>query len=77
MAKTYKSKALAAAHENISDLYRLGLIDKKTMRKFDAACLAPVPKVTPVAVRSSRRKGGVSQGDLAARPNRKRKEQTR
>jgi hypothetical protein len=54
MAKTYKNKALAAAHENISDLYRLGMVDKKTMRKFDAACLAPMPKVTPViTVRSS------------------------
>jgi len=28
MAKTYKSKALAAAHENVSDLYRLGMVDK-------------------------------------------------
>ena len=39
-ARAYKSKAMAELHENVSDLHRLGLIDEKTMRKFDAACLA-------------------------------------
>lgn len=29
MVKTYKSKAMAALHENVSDLYRVGMIDKK------------------------------------------------
>ena len=35
----YKSRALAELHENASDLYRLELIDEKTMRKLDRACL--------------------------------------
>ena len=43
-AKTYSSRALAELHENVCDLYRLGLIDEKTKRKFDAACLAPARK---------------------------------
>jgi len=47
--KTYKSKALAALHENVTDLHRVGGIDKKTMRKFDAACLAPARKPTRAA----------------------------
>jgi hypothetical protein len=34
MAQTYPSRALAEAYENASDLYRLGLIDKKTMKSF-------------------------------------------
>jgi len=42
--RTCKSRALAALHENVRDLHRLGLIDEKAMRKFDAACLAPARK---------------------------------
>ena len=53
MPKTYKSKALAELHENVCDLHRLGLIDKKTMRKFDAACLTSACKLTPAAIRST------------------------
>lgn len=43
-AKACKSEALAALHENVSDLHRAGFIDDKTLRKFDAACLAPARK---------------------------------
>lgn len=43
-AKACKSEALAALHENVSDLHRAGFIDTKAMRKFDAACLAPARK---------------------------------
>ena len=50
MPKVYRSKALAALHENISDLYRIGLIDKKTMRKFDLACLTPGRKLSSKAI---------------------------
>jgi hypothetical protein len=49
IAKTCKSKALAALHENVSDLYRAGGIDKQTMRKFDAACVVPARKPTRTA----------------------------
>ena len=40
--KTYKSDAMASAHEIASGLYKLGLLDKKTMREFDEDCLTPV-----------------------------------
>ena len=69
MVKTYKSKAMAALHENVSDLYRVGMIDKKTMRKFDAACLTPVRKLSPAAIRRIRSKADVSQAVFAAHLN--------
>lgn len=69
MVKTYKSKATAALHENVSDLFRVGMIDKKTMRKFDAACLTPVRKLSPTAIRRIRTKAEVSQAVFAAHLN--------
>ena len=33
--KTYKSDAFAAIHETVSDMYAAGVVDKKTMRRFD------------------------------------------
>ena len=42
MTKTYRSEALAAIHETASDLHDVGLLDKQTMRPFDALALAPV-----------------------------------
>lgn len=69
MAKTYKSKAMAALHENVGDLYRIGMVDRKTMRKFDVACLTPVRKLSPAAIRRIRTKADVSQAVLAAHLN--------
>jgi putative transcriptional regulator len=69
MVKTYKSKAMAALHENVNDLYRVGMIDKKTMRKFDAACLTPIPKLSPTAIKRIRAKADVSQAVFAAHLN--------
>ena len=63
MAKTYKSKALAEAHENASDLYRLGLIDKKTMQHFDRRCLTPVKTLALATIRGIRRMADESQAD--------------
>ena len=45
--RTYKSEALAAAHETAADLYAIGSIDKKTMREFDEACLTPIEDFSP------------------------------
>lgn len=61
-----RSKATAALHENVSDLFRVGMIDKKTMRKFDAACLTPVRKLSLAAIRRIRTKAEVSQAVFAA-----------
>lgn len=45
--RAYKSEAMAAAHETAQDLYEIGLIDARTMREFDEACLTPVMEMTP------------------------------
>ena len=37
MAKAYKSEALAAIHESMADLHKIGMLDSKTMREFDQA----------------------------------------
>ena len=69
MAKTYKSRALAELHENVSDLYRAGAIAKRTMQKFDRSCLTPVKKLSPTAIRRIRTKADVSQAVFAAHLN--------
>lgn len=66
MVKTYKSRALAELHENAGDLYRLGMIDKKTMQHFDRSCLTPVKKLSPATIRRIRVKADVSQAVFAA-----------
>ena len=61
MAKTYKSEALAALHESMSDLHQAGAIDNKTMREFDRACLTPVMELSPASIR---RRAAASEGPL-------------
>ncbi|EAQ29732.1 hypothetical protein NAP1_03130 [Erythrobacter sp. NAP1] len=60
-AKTYKSEALAAVHEMIEGLHDAGSIDKRTMREFDEACLAPAPVLAPEEIRAIREAEHVSQ----------------
>jgi putative transcriptional regulator len=69
MAKAYKSAAFAALHENMSDLHKIGAIDNRTMREFDRACLTPVMKLSPAAIRRIRAKASVSQAVFAAHLN--------
>ena len=52
-AKTYKSEAMAAIHEMMEGLHDAGSIDKRTMREFDEACLAPAPVLSPDALAST------------------------
>jgi putative transcriptional regulator len=59
--KTYKSDAMASAHEIASGLYKLGLLDKKTMREFDEDCLTPIESFTPEQIRALREREEVSQ----------------
>ncbi|WP_257797230.1 helix-turn-helix domain-containing protein [Aggregatibacter actinomycetemcomitans] len=55
------SELLAMVHENAADLYEAGLMDKKTMKKFDKLCLTPVPTFTPDEIKAIREKEHVSQ----------------
>ncbi|CAN5662870.1 hypothetical protein BH24ACI3_BH24ACI3_05090 [soil metagenome] len=40
--KAYRSEAAAAIHETASGRFEAAVIDKQTMRDFDATCLAPM-----------------------------------
>jgi putative transcriptional regulator len=41
-AGKYRSRLTAAIHETAAGLHRIGLMDKETMREFDASCLTAV-----------------------------------
>lgn len=60
-AKSYKSDIKAAIHQTASDLHDVGLIDKRTMRRFDASCLTPIHKFTADEIRALREREEVSQ----------------
>jgi putative transcriptional regulator len=59
--KRYKSDATAAVHAMMSDLYEIGAIDNRTMRKFDVACLTPIQPFTAEQIRELRKREAVSQ----------------
>ena len=66
MTKQYRSEALGALHETAHGLHRLGLVDTKTMREFDASCLTPLEKLSPKRIVELRRQAGVSQAVFAS-----------
>jgi putative transcriptional regulator len=64
--RTRKTKAkpngvLASVHETARGLHAVGLMDKATMREFDALCLTPVEPLTPGQIRELRERENVSQ----------------
>jgi len=65
MSKQYRSRIMAAIHETAEDLHAAGLVDKRTMRKFDDACLTPVRPLSPGEIRALREREGASQAVFA------------
>jgi putative transcriptional regulator len=65
MAKQYRSRIMAAIHETAEDLHAAGLLDKRTMRQFDEACLTPVMPLRPDEIRALREREGASQAVFA------------
>jgi putative transcriptional regulator len=61
----YRSRLSAAIHETAAGLHGLGLMDKATMREFDASCLTTVGPVSARQITAIRKKAGVSQGVFA------------
>ena len=45
--RKFKSDAFEAIHSSASALFKVGAIDKATMREFDALCLTPVTPMAP------------------------------
>ena len=61
----YRSPIQAAIHEGIEDLYKAGVVDKHTMRRFDDSCLTPVRELSPDEIRTIRLREGASQAVFA------------
>ena len=65
-AKTQaKSPIMDAVHETVVDLHRLGFIDQRKMRKYDALCLDPIPAYGSEQIRTLRDRYQLSQAVLA------------
>ena len=60
MSKKYRSDAMAAIHETMQALRDVGAIDKKTMRRFDVACLTPIRPLKPKQIKAIRERERVS-----------------
>ena len=56
---------MAAIQEAAEDLRDAGLVDKRTMRQFDAACLTPARPLAPEEIRALREREGASQAVFA------------
>ena len=52
---------MAAIHETMAALHKIGAIDKRTMRRFDVACLTPVEPLSPKQLKALREREPVSQ----------------
>jgi len=65
MKKQYRSAIMASIHETAEGLHKAGVMDKQTMRKFDAACLTPVRPLSPEEIRALREREGASQAVFA------------
>ena len=64
--RKYKSKIAAAVHEAMQDVRYAGVIDKCTMRQFDASCLTPAELLSAREIQRLRKREGVSQSVLLA-----------
>jgi len=61
-----KSPIFEAVHETAADLYKLGFIDQRKMRKYDALCMDPIPDYDSEKIRSLRDRYQLSQAVLAS-----------
>ena len=61
MSSQYYSEIAEETHKSMEGMYKLGMIDKKTMREFDELCIVPVQPMSGEEIRSLREREGVSQ----------------
>ncbi len=64
-AAKFRSPLSEALHETAAGLHRIGLLDKETMRSFDASCLTRVVELSPKEIVALRKREGISQGVFA------------
>lgn len=60
-SKKTESGVFRSVHKTVAGLHKSGLVDKATMREFDALCLTPVVPLTPREIRALREREQVSQ----------------
>ena len=56
---------MAAIHETVKALHEVGAVDKRTIRRFDEACLTPVRPLKPEEIKAIREREHVSQSVFA------------
>jgi len=61
-----KSRLLDEMLETASDLHRLGVIDKRSMARYNALCVPPVPDYSPDQIKSLRERYRISQAVMAS-----------
>ena len=61
-----RSRVLDAVHQTAEDLRRLGFIDKRKQRQFDALCLPPIPPYDGEQIKALRERVKLSQAVLAS-----------
>jgi putative transcriptional regulator len=59
--RKFKSDAFEAIHSSVSAMFKVGAIDKATMRRFDASCLAVPAQLEPARIKQIRESQNVSQ----------------
>ncbi len=59
--QTYRSEVAGALHEMMEGFEAAGVIEPRTMRDFDEACLAPAEALSPEEIRAIREREQVSQ----------------
>ena len=64
--KKQTSDILDAVHETASDLCRLGIIDKRSMDRYNALCIPPVPDYSPDQIKLLRERYRISQSVMAS-----------
>lgn len=63
--KKFKSEALKAIHSTARTLHSVGVINKKTMKDYDALCTKPID-LDPSAIRQIRVANKLTQREFAA-----------
>lgn len=61
----YKSDAFESIHASATALFKVGAIDKVTMRKFDEGCIANAQEYKPAEIKKIRESNKVSQSVFA------------
>jgi len=61
MKRKFKDEISEAIHSSASALFKIGAIDKTTMRSFDGSCLATPAAIKPRQIKALRERHRVSQ----------------